>query len=65
MPGAENLLNKGGLYLDDLTRKLRLLHPDVHQLSQEITNECAEYGECKSAVLFSISKVKSFQRTGI
>ncbi|XP_021949660.1 uncharacterized protein LOC110847112 [Folsomia candida] len=40
---AESVLNQGGLYLDELTRKIRLLHPDFHQLTQEITGDLEDY----------------------
>jgi len=43
MAGAESVLNKGGLYLDELSRKIRLLHPDYHQLTQELTGDLEEY----------------------
>lgn len=51
MAGAESVLNRGGLYLDELTRKIRLLHPDYHQLTQEITGDLEDYFQGRLQVL--------------
>lgn len=40
---AEDFLNKNGLYMDELTKKIRLLHPDYHQLNDDITKEINQY----------------------
>lgn len=45
---AEDFLNKNGLYMDELTKKVRLLHPDYHQLNDDITKEISQYLTGKS-----------------
>ncbi|CAG7659274.1 unnamed protein product [Allacma fusca] len=40
---ADEVLDKGGLYLDELTKRLRVLHPDQHQVTQDLITECEEY----------------------
>ena len=42
---ADEVLDKGGLYLDELTKRLRVLHPDQHQVTQDLITECEEYLE--------------------
>lgn len=54
MAGAESILNRGGLYLDELTRKIRLLHPDYHQLTQEITGDLEDYFQGKKTTSYAI-----------
>jgi hypothetical protein len=43
MPHPEGVLNQGGLYTDELTRKLRILNPGLHQLNQDLLHECEEF----------------------
>ena len=42
---ADEVLDKGGLFLDELTKRLRVLHPDQHQVTQDLITECEEYLE--------------------
>ena len=44
---ADEVLDKGGLFLDELTKRLRVLHPDQHQVTQDLITECEEYLEGK------------------
>jgi len=43
MSAMDEALQKGGLFLDDLTKTFRLIHPDNHQLSHDILTECEDY----------------------
>lgn len=48
---AEEYLNKNGLYMDELTKKIRLLHPDYHQLNDDITKEINQYLSGKNIII--------------
>lgn len=37
------VLIRHGLYMDEMTRKIRLLNPDYHQLTNDLVAECLEY----------------------